>query len=996
MLAARLFVNVESFGPNDPVARHSRVLAEIQRPGSVLSDLERTLVARLIAADPRDRLARGYEIETAIADVLAALDRSVAGERDSRPLVVVVNPASSELVDRAVEAGFVPNDVQPNDPFNPRDSVHTNRLCEFIQHDVSRSQLCAVPNTRSYLLVGARMVLRLTKFESTDPDTGESHTWDFAFCVGPTELKWSEGGTASVLLPPDSVVVRTLRHLRDRSIRQNSRNWERSLPSIDRSMQLRASLARFHEFIRFTNQLELLIRDSELFRYKIISRHTAGGREQLTLEEEARERKPIAFAAVDGGMTAFLAREIESNKPDCRLVILAPLSADALVLPTVAKSDAWWVEQIDSESRRVVLSRATASQTVAAPSSGILRTWGMFGQVALIRRRKKAIDRLESHAYLLRSLTAPAQVYMDTGASVPTVPVPADLVDEAKQAAIRDILRVRPIYALQGPPGTGKTTLVAHLLRQIFEDDPVAQVLITAQAHGAVDVLRRKVRDEAFRGVPEEQQPLAVRLGLGSEAAGGEGSVEDVSLRILRLAQERLQKLESRTALQKEWLSVARELETALRTLEPESTAADFSELVKRGANITYCTTSAGDLEVLADATQSFDWAIVEEAGKAHGFDLALPLQAGHRWLLIGDHKQLPPYRFEDYREGIDTLDHVIAALEALPQRAGSLIDSDWTRSWRDRSSDEREEFKAYARTWLNTFERLFDYCSRATSTQKLTLDTSDGAAAGMLSRQHRMHPTIGDLISTAYYDGRLVNRTGSDADDILPRVQHGLRGIKGLTDQAIIWLDLPWVARNAGAGEVGPAVGRPRYTNPAEIQAIVSFLESVRMDHSSMRDVVDVAVLSPYNQQVSAISKAVGPELVASAGLALKQGLYGRSNTEQGQKERVAYSVDSFQGNQAGVIIVSLVRNNTMPPGDGLGFLREAARINVLLSRAERLLVLVGSWEFFQHQLQGVSVGDPHFPLWHLKKVVDTLAGWFESGRAVRIDASTLTGGRQ
>jgi AAA domain len=40
-------------------------------------------------------------------------------------------------------------------------------------------------------------------------------------------------------------------------------------------------------------------------------------------------------------------------------------------------------------------------------------------------------------------------------------------------------------------------------------------------------------------------------------------------------------------------------------------------------------------------------WAIIEEAGKAHGFDLALPLQTGHRWVLIGDHKQLPPYRFK-------------------------------------------------------------------------------------------------------------------------------------------------------------------------------------------------------------------------------------------------------------------------------------------------------------------------------------------------------------
>jgi superfamily I DNA and/or RNA helicase len=50
--------------------------------------------------------------------------------------------------------------------------------------------------------------------------------------------------------------------------------------------------------------------------------------------------------------------------------------------------------------------------------------------------------------------------------------------------------------------------------------------------------------------------------------------------------------------------------------------------------------------------------------------------------------------------------------------------------------------------------------------------------------------------------------------------------------------------------------------------------------------------------------------------------------------------------------VIVSLVRNNDFSPGSGLGFLQESSRMNVLFSRAERLLVLVGSWDFFKHQV--------------------------------------------
>ena len=136
----------------------------------------------------------------------------------------------------------------------------------------------------------------------------------------------------------------------------------------------------------------------------------------------------------------------------------------------------------------------------------------MPGQLKLIRRRKQAIDGFDGHSYLLRSLAAPGQVYIDTGAADLPVQLAPETVDEAKRRAIEDILRVRPIYALQGPPGTGKTTLVAWLLREILQDDPVAQVLVTAQAHGAVDVLRARVT-EAFEDVAPERRPLAVRLG---------------------------------------------------------------------------------------------------------------------------------------------------------------------------------------------------------------------------------------------------------------------------------------------------------------------------------------------------------------------------------------------------------------------------------------------------------------------------------------------------
>ena len=194
-------------------------------------------------------------------------------------------------------------------------------------------------------------------------------------------------------------------------------------------------------------------------------------------------------------------------------------------------------------------------------------------------------------------------------------------------------------------------------------------------------------------------------------------------------------------------------LERSLATWEPGSTAPDFCEIVKRGANITYCTTSAGDLEALADATQSFDWAIIEEAGKAHGFDLALPSPG---------EPSLASYlaTTSSFRRTASRIIAMVSTLSMMRSRLSKNYLSapavcwtlEWIRAWRDRRADERSEFKDYARRWLNTFERVLDYCSLSTGSEKRTIDEADGAAAGILSRQHRMHPTIGDLISTAYY----------------------------------------------------------------------------------------------------------------------------------------------------------------------------------------------------------------------------------------------------
>ena len=107
---------------------------------------------------------------------------------------------------------------------------------------------------------------------------------------------------------------------------------------------------------------------------------------------------------------------------------------------------------------------------------------------------------------------------------------------------------------------------------------------------------------------------------------------------------------------------------------------------------------------------------------------------------------------------------------------------------------------------------------------------------------------------------------------------------------------------------------------------------------------------------------------------------------------DRSAHTIDAFQGDQAQIVIVSMVRNNTEKDHmRAIGFLREASRLNVLYSRAEQLLVLVGSLEFFQRHVREVSISDIYHPLWHWRKSLATLEDCFLNGTAVRIDVTQL-----
>ncbi len=78
----------------------------------------------------------------------------------------------------------------------------------------------------------------------------------------------------------------------------------------------------------------------------------------------------------------------------------------------------------------------------------------------------------------------------------------------------------------------------------------------------------------------------------------------------------------------------------------------------------------------------------------------------------------------------------------------------------------------------------------------------------------------------------------------------------------------------------------------------------------------------------------------------AIKRELQSRANqvdTVLGDKLRLirVVTVDSFQGSETDIILLSFVRSNI---GNTVGFLSEFSRINVAMTRAKHLLVCVGN----------------------------------------------------
>jgi serine/threonine protein kinase len=454
------------------------------------------------------------------------------------------------------------------------------------------------------------------------------------------------------------------------------------------------------------------------------------------------------------------------------------------------------------------------------------------------------------------------------------------------------IVGTRPLFLIQGPPGTGKTYWASQVIRRLLEEDAAARVLVSSQAHKPLDHLYNESR-KAVSSATVYPAPVFVRLAKKEGAADLEGRPEVEELG--EAAREILLRASEWKPEFVEWAEIGQKWR-ALASEQLEATSPAWEDLIRGSANVVFVTSTSSALRDLEGAPP-FDFVLIEEAGKAYATELLPPLRLGRRWLLIGDQQQLPPFQHKE----------MTAAARGILARDESFQQMDETQQAEMARSLDQD---------LRFFAALFD---RVKTAQYPYRHPGRGPPAVRLNEQRRMPALLSEMISTVFYDARFELRTG---DRPLPFAKPQF-----LATSPLVWINTPHAAGAHRRAEESP--GREGgYFN--QFEASTTKLLLGRLAPRLESDPGSLVVLSPYTAQVAQLQRTLKGAFVNLPGF---------------DPSRDIHTVDSFQGRQAPVAIVSLVRNNDLEqPFAALGFLTLDERMNVLLSRASHQLVIVGS----------------------------------------------------
>ena len=527
------------------------------------------------------------------------------------------------------------------------------------------------------------------------------------------------------------------------------------------------------------------------------------------------------------------------------------------------------------------------------------------------------------------------------------------------------------LAVIQGPPGTGKSTAIAEMIWQLVRKglqpgNKRERILLTSETNLAVDnAIARIVNNKTNLVKP-------VRFG-GEEKLESEGLQFSIDLMKRWVEEGDSCLLEAETDVETDaTIQNNLILKNWLDNISARSfyrTDSDGSDVVERwrnyldhpsktlreivynryveNANVIGATCSSiGDKRAgteefngftpffrnfcevfkqkIGKARIEFTTVIQDESSKATPAELVLPFVYGQRAIVIGDHRQLPPML--DKEEFEETLDY--AQKIAIDDK-----DREEVRKLREFVDEHFEEME------VSHFENLFKHI--------------DDSLKGTFNLQYRMHPDINEVIEQFYredgglYCGLIKPRDLGVND---PDMGNPASRYHGIDIPGLIGHNTHILFINTNSPEMMDGTSRVNY---GEVDTIDKLLTKFEESGSFQR------YLNKFTKDEE---KQIG--IISFYGKQIKQ-LRTVAHSHPTLPIRVS-TVDRFQGMERNVVIVSMVRSNTIqssknqqpdwkrypdlgyPKQKSLGFAQSPNRLNVALSRAKRLLVIVGNRELF------------------------------------------------
>lgn len=351
------------------------------------------------------------------------------------------------------------------------------------------------------------------------------------------------------------------------------------------------------------------------------------------------------------------------------------------------------------------------------------------------------------------------------------------------------------------------------------------------------------------------------------------------------------QKKMAESQLEKSKLPMKKALQEQWLDMLDNATDYDLDEIKKlyiEHANVIGTTCVASARRDFMENYPTFDVVIIDEVSKATPPELLLPMLKGKKVILVGDHHQLPPLM------GQETLEEFL-----------------------EESSNKEEKRELEQLLKESLFERLFRTLPKQNKT--------------MLGIQYRMHEKIMQTITPFYEEGDYALQCGIENSN--DERDHLLTSRDINRENHLLWFDIP---NEKPFFEERVKGGTSRF-NESELKKIRQLLidlndatsEAIQQGRLEAGTKKNIGVISFYGEQVKRIDRLIQHELQLPY-------LHCRTG-----------SVDKFQGMEMDVILLSFVRNHDQPNGD-IGFAKDYRRLNVALSRARELLVIVGSADMF------------------------------------------------